>query len=82
LGPCCAEFVNYQNEIPEKLWTYKNDSNYFDFWALSSKQLCDAGVLKENIYSSEICTRCNTDLFYSFRGEGITGRFAAVIGLK
>ncbi|MBT8356256.1 MAG: peptidoglycan editing factor PgeF [Deltaproteobacteria bacterium] len=82
LGPCCAEFVNYRNEIPEKLWTYKNDSNYFDFWALSSKQLCDAGVLKENIYSSEICTRCNTDLFYSFREEGITGRFAAVIGLK
>jgi len=82
LGPCCAEFVNYKNEIPEKLWKYKNDSDHFDFWAISLDQLRDAGVLKKNISSSEICTRCNTNLFFSYRSEGTTGRFAAVIGLK
>jgi len=82
LGPCCAEFVNYKNEIPEKLWKYKDDSDHFDFWAISLDQLCDAGVLEKNISLSKICTRCNTDMFYSFRGEGVTGRFAAVIGLK
>ncbi len=82
LGPCCAEFVNYKNEIPEEFWKYKDHSNRFDFWAISLDQLCDAGVLKKNIDFSEICTMCNTDLFYSFRGEGTTGRFAAVIGLK
>lgn len=82
LGPCCAEFVNYKDEIPAKYWKHKDDSDHFDFWAISSDQLCDAGVLKENIYSSEMCTRCNTDLFFSYRGEGTTGRFAAVIGLK
>ena len=82
LGPCCAEFVNYKDEIPEKFWKYKDDSNHFDFWTISSDQLCDAGVLKKNIYLSEICTRCNTDLFFSFRGERTTGRFASVIGLK
>jgi purine-nucleoside/S-methyl-5'-thioadenosine phosphorylase / adenosine deaminase len=82
LGPCCAEFVNYKDEIPEELWKYKDDSDHFDFWAISSDQLCEAGVLKKNIYLSEICTRCNTDLFFSFRGEGTTGRFAAVIGLN
>jgi len=82
LGPCCAEFVNYKNEIPEKYWKYKDHSNHFDFWAISLDQLCGAGVLKKNIDFSEICTMCNTDLFFSFRGEGTTGRFAAVIGLK
>lgn len=82
LGPCCAEFVNYKDEIPEEFWKYKDDSDHFDFWAISSGQLCDAGILKKNIYLSEICTRCNTDLFFSFRGEGTTGRFAAVIGLR
>jgi len=82
LGPCCAEFVNYKDEIPEEFWKYKDDSDHFDFWVISSDQLCDAGVLKENIYLSGICTRCNTDLFFSFRGEGTTGRFATVIGLK
>jgi len=82
LGPCCAEFINYKDEIPEEFWKYKDDSDHFDFWVISSDQLCDAGVLKENIYLSGICTRCNTDLFFSFRGEGTTGRFATVIGLK
>jgi len=80
LGPCCAEFVNYKKEIPSNLWKYKD--NNFDFWALSRDQLLDAGLLIKNIHSSNICTKCNTDLFFSFRGEGTTGRFAAVIGLK
>ncbi len=82
LGPCCAEFINYKKEIPDAFWKYKNDSDYFDFWSLGHDQLCCAGVLIENIYSSKICTRCNTDLFFSFRGEGVTGRFASIIGLK
>jgi len=82
LGPCCAEFANYKKEIPQNFWEYKDDLNRFDFWAISCKQLCDSGVLEENIFSSKMCTRCNTDLFFSYRGEGATGRFAAVIGLK
>jgi YfiH family protein len=82
LGPCCAEFVNYQKEIPEPLWKYRDENNCFDFWAVTRDQLIEAGLSDENICSSGICTRCRTDLFYSYRGEGTTGRFAAVIGLK
>ena len=82
LGPCCAEFVNYQKEIPEILWPYKTAKDYFDFWAISCDQLIDAGVLRENIETSKICTRCNTSIFFSYRGEGRTGRFASVIGLN
>jgi YfiH family protein len=81
LGPCCAEFVNYKLEIPEKYWSYKNAAHHFDFWAISRDQLSQAGLLSENISIGGICTKCNTDRFYSYRGEGITGRFAAVIGL-
>lgn len=82
LGPCCAEFINYKKEIPATFWKYRDDSNHFDFWSLSCDQLCDSGVLFENIYLSRICTKCNTDLFFSYRGEGTTGRFATVIGLR
>ena len=82
LGPCCAEFVNYRKEIPDNLWKYKDNYNFFDFWALSCDQLLEAGLLIKNIHLSNICTKCNTDLFFSFRGEGTTGRFATVIGLK
>lgn len=82
LGPCCAEFVNYKEEIPEPFWKYRNDRRHFDFWAVSRDQLCEAGVCAENIHISGLCTRCRTDLFFSYRAEGITGRFAAIIGLK
>lgn len=82
LGPCCAEFTNYKTEIPEQFWKYETGNRYFDFWAISRDQLTAAGVLMENICISEICTFCSSDLFYSYRKEGTTGRFAAVIGLK
>lgn len=82
LGPCCAEFVNYKLEIPEKYWSYKNAAHHFDFWAISRDQLREAGILPENISIAGICTKCNPDRFFSYRGEGTTGRFAAVIGLR
>ncbi len=82
LGPCCAEFIRYKEEIPEAYWKYKDNNDYFDFWAISADQLCDAGVLPQNIHTTRICTRCRTDLFFSYRGEKKTGRFAAIIGLE
>jgi hypothetical protein len=82
LGPCCAEFINYKREIPPKFWKYKDQSHHFDFWSLSIAQLVESGVLHENIHLSKMCTKCNTAQFFSYRGEGKTGRFAAVIGLK
>jgi len=82
LGPCCAEFVNYQAEIPADFWGYKDARDHFDFWAVSRDQLVHAGVAADNIEASRICTRCRTDEFYSYRAAGTTGRFAAVIGLK
>jgi len=82
LGPCCAEFVNFKKEIPEMFWQYRDSKNRFDFWAMSTDQLCRAGVRSKHIELSGICTRCRTDLFFSYRGEKTTGRLAAVIGLR
>ena len=82
LGPCCSEFVNYREEIPQQFWHYKSSTDHFDFWAISHDQLINAGVLSENIETANICTKCNTETFFSYRGEGQTGRFASVIGLN
>jgi len=83
LGPCCSEFVNYKDEIPQNLWKYKiKDKDYFNFWEISRSQLMEKGVKKEHIENMEICTKCNTDMFYSFRGEKTTGRFACVISMQ
>jgi polyphenol oxidase len=82
LGPCCAEFIHYKDELPEPFWTYRNSAFHFDFWQASRDQLTDAGVRIENIHISGLCTRCNPSLFFSYRGERRTGRFAAVVGLE
>ena len=81
LGPCCAEFVNYTKELPEKFMSYQVKANYFDFWAISRDQLMQTGVLLANIHIAGICTACNRD-FFSYRRDGITGRGATVIGLR
>lgn len=93
LGPCCAEFVNYRQELPPELWSYKAPAHspdhpsdrhfdhHFDFWAISRDQLTSAGVAEDHIETAGICTRCRTDLFFSYRAEGRTGRFLAVAGL-
>ena len=78
LGPCCAQFINYKNEFPEKFKKFMVREGYLDLWGISRQQLSDSGILKSNIEVSGICSRCRTDLFFSYRGEGVTGRFATV----
>ncbi len=82
LGPCCAEFIHYQKEIPEQFWPYKDENNHFDFWAITRDQLVRAGVADKNVFCVEICTKCGPDDFYSYRKDHHTGRFAAVIGIR
>ncbi len=83
LGPCCAEFINYEKEIPEVLWPYKIDGRFlFDFWRMSGDQLTACGVQKRHIEIMGLCTKCRTDLFYSYRADKVTGRFGSAIALK
>lgn len=82
LGPCCAEFINFREEIPKALWRYKDNGDHFDFWAMSKNQLIDSGLASHHIETAGICTKCNPHLFFSFRRSRQTGRFASVIGLK
>jgi YfiH family protein len=81
LGPCCAEFVNFENEIPRQFWSFRVGPHHFDFWQISRHQLTAAGLLEGNIDSPGLCTRCNPHLFFSYRSARQTGRFAALIGL-
>ena len=82
LGPCCAEFMTYREIFPETFKRFMIRKNFFDLWQISRWQLMEAGLQKENIEVAGICTRCRTDLFYSYRAEGITGRFATVAMLN
>jgi len=54
-----------------------------DLIAANRWQLKDAGVPEKNISAANLCTACNTDLFFSYRREsGGTGRLMAAIGIK
>jgi polyphenol oxidase len=81
LGPCCAEFRNYQKEFPPELWKYQVRPGYFDLWRLSFDQLRAAGLKPANIEVAGLCSRCREEDFFSYRRDRVTGRQAAVIAL-
>ncbi len=84
LGPCCAEFKHYPQELPEWMHPYQVRRNYFDFWAISRVQLQQAGVQSARIDTAALCTCCQ-DNFFSYRRSvkqgSKTGRNGSVIGL-
>jgi YfiH family protein len=82
LGPDHAEYKNYKHEIPQELWTFQTKPNYFDFWAISKKQLTACGIPEKNIEISELCTVCNQQDYFSYRAKKDTGRNATIVGLK
>lgn len=85
LGPCCAEFVNYPEELPEDFTRFMVRPNYFDFWQISLMQLQQCGLVAESVQLPTVCTSCSAD-FFSYRracreSGGITGRNCAAICL-
>lgn len=76
LGPCCAEFKSYREIFPEDFRSSMIRENYFDLWQISRRQLLEAGLEEEHIETARVCTVCRTDLFFSYRKERTTGRFA------
>ncbi len=81
LGPCCAEFRDFRRDLPLWMHGFQVRPNYFDFPAITIHQLQQAGLLRENISSSRVCTRCNPD-YFSYRRSVVTGRFATLVTLS
>jgi YfiH family protein len=85
LGPCCAEFVNHDLELPTAFLPFQVTKNHFSFWEITKMQLLEAGLQEHNINTAKICTSCSED-YYSYRracrnGDCITGRCATIIAL-
>jgi len=54
-----------------------------DLRKANSAQLIAAGVSPQNIFTSELCTACGTDLLFSYRKAGKeSGRMMAAIGIR
>ena len=56
---------------------------HLDLVEANRRQLLGTGVRAENIWISDLCTCCRTDLLFSHRKEkGITGRMMGAIGIE
>jgi len=80
LGPCCAEFVNHQDELPPGFLPFMVREKFFDFWAISRSQLIEAGLREERLETAGICTRCTPE-FYSYRRGDKWPRFGFLAGV-
>lgn len=78
MGPVRESFSFWK----EVVWTGGKDRWNLDLVKLNRLELVGAGVPEVNIYSFGLCTRCNPDLFYSFRREGRTGRMLSVVMIR
>ncbi len=77
LGPCCAEFRDYKQIFPRAFWSFKKEGAHFDLWALAKAKLEALGLSPSRIFLPDLCNKCSPE-FFSYRREGITGRFATV----
>jgi len=91
IGPCCYEVGNEVAEKFQKVFPQHKDkillsvkgNIHLNLWLTNQLQLEDIGVKRDHIDSADVCTACNSKLFYSYRIEkGKTGRIAALISLK
>ena len=91
IGPCCYEVRQdvaecFQRTVGNKRFLMPEaDENLFslDLQEANRMQLIESGLAPDHIELSWLCTACNSNLFFSHRGEkGKTGRFALVAGLR
>lgn len=82
---CCYEIGESLAKIAIKNFGEKyvtiNDKKYFlDLQMLNRDQLIESGIKSKNIEISSICSCCNSN-YFSYRREGVTGRFAGFMML-
>ena len=99
IGPsimgCCFEvdkdvvdmFTNNFDDIEEfiRLGEFKDGKQkyYIDTIGINKRELINLGILEENIYLSNVCTKCSSDTYYSYRVQGQdSGRNVTLISMK
>jgi YfiH family protein len=90
IGPCCYEVGPEVAKAVAEAYDWGDScirrgekGGHLDLWGLNRRQLLEAGLVPEHIESAGLCTRCRTDLFFSYRhAKGPTGRFGSFLGLR
>ncbi len=87
IGSCCyevgseiydeAKSLNLEYAIQKK-----DDSYYLSVSNILKNQLLASNIQEKNIEISNECSCCNKDTYFSYRADGVTGRFCGVICLS
>ncbi len=78
MGPVRETFSFWHNVASPR----ENGRWSLDLTKLNRMELIQAGLPEANIYSFGLCTCCRSELFYSFRREGRTGRMLSAIMIR
>lgn len=78
IGPCihncCFEIqddiISYFTKIDKNLVEFKNNKIYANIPECNKINLLNSGISDSNIIISDLCTKCNHDLFFSHRKQG------------
>ncbi len=84
IGPCCYEL---DEEVFRPEWEpfsiSKGERKWMvDLAKINIEKMKSEGIEEEQIFRIDLCTHCHQDLFFSYRGEGQTGRQLSFIGIK
>lgn len=90
IGQCCFEVDEdvYLQFLSTFKWCGEHCKKVEDKWFIDlpgiiKKNLLEEGLEESKIVLSEICTKCNNDVFFSHRGDkGKTGTLSAIMQLK
>ncbi len=88
IGPChypVGEDLRslFVSQFPNAADTIAPPRDRLDLGAVVSQTLSEVGLPRDSVFVADICTAENTDSYFSFRAEGVTGRhgaLAAVLG--
>jgi YfiH family protein len=77
---CCYEVSQKEIAMAKELgYHFACKDTHLDIDSIILYQLKKNNIPKENIEFLDICTRCNSDMFFSYRKEKTTGRNCGVI---
>ncbi|SHE41723.1 conserved hypothetical protein [Marinitoga hydrogenitolerans DSM 16785] len=72
----------FEKKFGKEVIKPKNEEKFLiNIWKAIEISLIEVGIKKENILISNIDTYSNTDLFFSYRKEGNTGRMTTIMAL-
>jgi polyphenol oxidase len=81
IGMCCFEVKKDVADL-FNCKIQRENKWYVDLWQENINQITKYGILTENIDGGNLCTMCNSELFFSYRRDnGKTGRLGTFIQL-